>query len=326
MASLQASQSVSETQPLDYSLPPSSKRGRRDNPVIVTPKQTVKQKAVNLSQKFQHQQEQKQIQQQQYGPAKPNRNTTFGDGLEIHSGYSGSLLDAEIHSFNFDGDGVRRDLKIIRISAKEYSVLKDLHGEILNDLTPSFNSSVPDLLSYSVSETLDINVHFVNDKDERKKRSNEISGDSEYTVNLIRTDPESGLSVTIEMYPEEFIQLDKSLKSLWFVFSKYPKNMEKSPMTRKMLDRLSLEMIRMINDEYPEVVSFDSEEFQDPKFASAFFKAYAKLTNFGYIHTISSEMAKEFDKDEYDLFALLFQCAHQIELLCTAMNVLFKSQ
>jgi hypothetical protein len=328
MASLEASQS--ESYPLDYSLPPSAKKGRYERVLVpagsTTPKQSFagKLKPSNLSQKFRHQQNQQQNQQQQYGPVKANRNFIFGDGLELHSGYYQGMLEIEMQSFNTDKNGVRCDFMNINLTSKEYNVLKDLHSEILEDVSPSFDSGTPESLSYKVSDTLKIDVEFSKGI-RRDKEGNE--NETDYVVKIIRTYPESEpFSVTIQMYPEEFAQMDKCLKGFWFVFSKYPKNMEKSPITRKMLDKLSAEMIRMINDEHPSVTSFGFDELQDPLFANAFFKAYAKLTNFGYIHGIANEMEKEFDKDEYDLFTLLYQCAHQIELLCIAMNTLNKSK
>jgi hypothetical protein len=313
MASLEPSPS---SQPLDYSLPPSAKRGKYP-PVVVpltTPTKFFGKQPRSLSQKAHHQQGQQQNQLNQFGPTKPNKNLSFGDGLELHSGYSDNMLEVEIHSYDTDGNGVRSDFSVIVLSAKEFNTLKDSHGDILDDTQPSFDSPAPESTTYDISSTLKITVELK-------------SGD--YVVSLIRqvaivSDAESSVKILMEM--DEFVQLGKSLKLMWFVFSKYPKNLEKSPMARKMLDRMSVEMIRMITDDYPEVISFDYEELQNPDFASAFFKAYSKLTNFGYIHTIATELAKDFDKDEYDLFSLLYQCAHQIELLCTAMNALFKSQ
>jgi hypothetical protein len=310
MASLEPSPS---SQPLDYSLPPSAKRGKYP-PLVVstsTPSKASVKQPRSLSQKAHHQQGQQQNQQNQFGPTKPNKNLSFGDGLELHSGYSNNLLEVEIHAYDADENGVRSDFTVIVLSAQEYNTLKDAHGDILDGIQPSFDSPAPESTTHNISSSLTITV-------ERN------SGDHVVTFTRHVTSEPPFEKIVMEL--DEFVQMGKALKNLWFVFSKYPKNLEKSPMTRKMLDRMSVEMIRMITDDYPEVISFDYEELQNPEYADVFFKAYAKLTNFGYIHTIANEMAKDFDKEEYDLFSLLYQCAHQIELLSKAMNALFKSQ
>jgi hypothetical protein len=327
MASLVPSPS-SDTQPLDYSTPPSAKKVKYPPVVTVTPKSSGKLPRSH-SQKFQHQQGQQQIQQNQYGPNKPNKNLTIADGLELHSGYSENLLVVELHSYEQDQNGVRSDFKVITMSAKEYNALKEVHSEILDDMQPSFDSGLVKSMSYDISSTLKI-------ESEYQVAPGIAGNDGVYVITVVREHGESEdddeSSVKIQMQADEFTQLGKQLKILWFVFSKYPKNLEKSPLARKMLDRVSLEMIRMTTEEMvkldADVISFDIEELKhNPEYASAFFKAYAKLTNFGYIHNIANEMAEEFDKEskEIDLFSLLYQCSHQIELLCTAMNVLFKS-
>jgi hypothetical protein len=321
---------ASQTQPLDYSSPPSAKKGKYPPVVVsVTPKQNSGKLPRSYSQKFQHQQGQQQNQQGQYGPTKPNKNLIIADGLELHSGYSENMLVVELHSYDQDQNGVRSDFKIITISAKEYNALKDVHSEILDDMQPSFDSGLVKSMSYDISSTLKI-------ESEYQVPPGRAGDKGEYFITVVREQPgdseDDVSSVKIQMQADEFTQLGKHLNTLWFVFSRYPKNLERSPLARKMLDRLSVEMIRMITEEMVnsknEVISFDFEEFQNSVgFASAFVKAYAKLANFGYMHSISNEMAEEFVKEnkEIDLFSLLYQCANQIKLLCTAMNVLFKS-
>jgi hypothetical protein len=243
-----------------------------------------------------------------FGPPKPNRSYKIGGNIVMQSFYYKGKLELWIVEFDVDEEGRKSVQKVIVLSASEYSIIKDRIREILEDITPSLNGSPEKSSSHKISDTLSVEVEFVG------------GSNIDYTACLNRTefmvDP-----VRISMTREEFsIEFEKALKNFYFVFSKFPVVYEKGTITRKVLTKCSMEMIRLIRDRYPEVDRFDSGAFENPRFRDAFFSAYTEFMNV-YATSVVGEISLDAHDVEACLFSLVYQCMNQLELLCYAMNI-----
>jgi hypothetical protein len=252
------------------------------------------------------------IQKTEFGPPKPNRCYKIGGNIFMQSFYCKGKLEAWIVKFEVDEEGKRSAWKVIALSAGEYNIIKDSIREILEAITPSLAGIPEKFSSHKISDTLSVEIEY------------QGNSSTDYIANLVRSEFQGDL-VSISMNRDEFsIEFEKALKGFYFVFSKFPVLYEKGEITRKVLTKCSMEMIRLIRDKYPEVDRFDSGAFENQHFRDAFFASYNEMMNV-YITSIVGEISLDAHDVEACLFSTAYQCMNQLDLLCYAMNI-FETQ
>jgi hypothetical protein len=254
-----------------------------------------------------------------YGPVRASRNYKVTTNIEMHSGYVGGNLVLAISEFKEKED----EIETIILSAKEYSALKTLYEEIVNEILPlCAQGKSASVSTLSVNDNGDLKVEI------------DYQSESMYVVKLMRveSDPvDRDLFETsvVEMDRSAFQNFDKAMKTFWFVFDRYPRTIQHSPgksgeLTRKLLERFALQMIHMIGEKYPECEEFGDEEFEDPLFRSAFFTSYAEMINLSLINSILEEFKAEYKELDLDMFTLAHQVLNQLDLLSSVMGELPK--
>src|SRR5579859_7390872 len=256
-----------------------------------------------------------------FGPVKASRNYKIGESIEMHSEYVSGCL---VLSISAHEESDKSDIQTIILSAKEYTLFKNYCEEIRTEIIPAFafDQSRPDsgISVHSLASDLKVEISCMENTEKVK----------EFVVRLIRDDPDPDSSNVVAFDKDEFQQLDKAMKMFWFVFDKYPRNIQSFPgaggdLARRMLDRFSLEMIRLITEKYSDADEFDGDAFDDPIYRSAFFTSYAEMLNLSYINSILAELEQEF-KTDLDMYTLAHQVMNQLDLLCANMDMLAKSE
>jgi hypothetical protein len=292
--------SQTQTHPLNYSKPPKKSNkgggGGGSTSGLVSAFSSSASIKNNASQKT------------EFGPPKPNRCYKIGGHIFMQSFYCKGKLEVWIVEFEVDEEGKKSGWKVIALSSSEYSIIKDRIREIVEAITPSLAGIPEKFSSHKISDTLSVEIEY------------QVNSSTDYIARLVRSEFQGDL-VFISMSRDEFsIEFEKALKSFYFVFSKFPVMYEKGEITRKVLTKCSMEMIRLIRDKYPEADRFDSGAFENPRFRDAFFDSYNEMMNV-YITSIVGEISLDAHDVEACLFSTAYQCMNQLDLLCYAMNI-----